>query len=200
MGSLFFGPCGCFFDPCPVAPHVVFLTPGAKIQAMPRIFAPSNSLELLGAPSSCFEIPSLRQMRPSLRKMRPDQADQAEPFAKRKAVGKHRRQRGSVRVEDPYQHTFEVLVKSYSSDARLQVLGFARLPDVLVLGRPTPPIAIAIALAIALAIAMAVAIAIAAAAAAAVGTCHFLCQGACPPHLVHVQSLPACIQLLLGWQ
>ena len=42
-----------------------------------------------------------------------------ERLGRGKSAGSHRRQRSTVRLEDPYQHGFEALVQSYSSDTEL---------------------------------------------------------------------------------
>ena len=46
-----------------------------------------------------------------------------ERFGRGKSAGSHRRQRSSVRMEDPYQHGFEAMVQSYSSDSELLTHG-----------------------------------------------------------------------------
>ncbi|CAE7561871.1 unnamed protein product [Symbiodinium pilosum] len=44
-----------------------------------------------------------------------------------KAAGSHRRQRSTVRLEDPFQHGFETLVKSYSTEMALRILYMFRV-------------------------------------------------------------------------
>ena len=45
-----------------------------------------------------------------------------------KTARSHRRQRSTVRLEDPYQHGVEALVRSYSADSKL--LLFVRVADI----------------------------------------------------------------------
>eukprot|EP00439_Symbiodinium_sp_Y106_P084096 s46_g24.t3 len=55
------------------------------------------------------------------------EASPQERFGRGKSAGSHRRQRSSVRMEDPYQHGFEAMVQSYSSELALRIMYMFRV-------------------------------------------------------------------------
>ncbi|CAE7571862.1 unnamed protein product [Symbiodinium sp. CCMP2456] len=55
------------------------------------------------------------------------EASPQERLGRGKSAGSHRRQRSTVRMEDPYQHGFEALVQSYSSELALRIMYMFRV-------------------------------------------------------------------------